>query len=40
MKIRTDMPNYSKFEYVKLDWGNVYYLCQEDVPNDIPESRG
>jgi hypothetical protein len=40
IKIRTDMPNDSTFEFATSYWGYVYYPCQEDVPNDIPGSLG
>jgi len=34
------MPDYSKYSYLKPDWGYIYYPCKEDIPDDIPEPRG
>lgn len=40
IKFRTDCPNYEKYQYVKPDWGKIYYPCKEDIPTDMPMPRG
>ena len=34
------MPDYSNYKIEKKNWGHIYHLCQEEIPEDMPEPRG
>eukprot|EP00957_Ditylum_brightwellii_P114908 8763355-Ditylum_brightwellii.AAC.1 len=38
IKFNTEIPDYSKYKVEKKNWGHIYHLCQEEIPEDTPES--
>eukprot|EP00957_Ditylum_brightwellii_P146264 11136653-Ditylum_brightwellii.AAC.1 len=34
------MPDYSNYKVEKKNWGHIYHLCKEKIPEDIPEPCG
>eukprot|EP00957_Ditylum_brightwellii_P016701 1256084-Ditylum_brightwellii.AAC.1 len=37
IKSNTGIPDYSKYKVEKKNWGHIYHLCQEEIPEDMPE---
>eukprot|EP00957_Ditylum_brightwellii_P063653 4831573-Ditylum_brightwellii.AAC.1 len=34
------MPDYFNYNVEKKNWGHIYHLCQEDIPENMPELCG
>eukprot|EP00957_Ditylum_brightwellii_P141595 10786691-Ditylum_brightwellii.AAC.1 len=37
IKFNTEMSDYSNYNVEKKTWGHIYHLCQEEIPEDMPE---
>eukprot|EP00957_Ditylum_brightwellii_P076157 5789171-Ditylum_brightwellii.AAC.1 len=40
IKFNAKMPYYSNYKVEEKNWGHIYHLCQEEIPEDMPESCG
>jgi hypothetical protein len=34
------MPNYSQYEVERPNWGHIYHPCEEELPYDMPKTKG
>ena len=34
------MPDYTRYEILKGNWGKIYHPSQDDIPCDAPEQKG
>eukprot|EP00957_Ditylum_brightwellii_P037652 2847449-Ditylum_brightwellii.AAC.1 len=37
IKFHTEMPDDSNYKVEKKNWGHIYHLYQEEIPEDMPE---